>query len=1268
MHAYPAPVHPAEILAFSMLQERALVRSKIVEMVDLLPFEPSPRAETGRAFAAGAYGQGALVGFRKNTLVFPFCVFALTAWLRLLCPDSIFSAIVLLDADDAPFHKDVRNHPVPNTVAPLTVFQGGLLWVEGCGSESLPCAGHTVQGGPLSWEHGAVTFDAYRLWHKVLPWTGRRLVLVGFTPASCHRLLPDDRAKLVALGFPLPPLPQTADAPEPARRSRSPAPTSAVVAGSGSRTRSPPPGLPGPLVSPTPVGTPPLFIELCAGTALLSQQAAEAGFRTLAVDHHGNRFKPHVHVLQLDLRSPSSWEFLRGVLSSQAVAHVHIAVPCGTCSRARDLSPGPPPLRDLHHVWGLPGLSPTDHARVQSANAIYEGAAAFFEFVLASFPQIGVSVENPLHSWLWMLPPFASLMQRCTFVAFDLCRHGSNRRKATGLLTNVPGLGVLSGPCPGCAEHQPWQVQNGEFATAREAAYPLLFCQRFVAAVAASASASGLGPDPDALSAHASARAANHVQPRGRRFPPLIPEYSYTVTVFSEMPPPLNAKRCLTDPWLGVPAGSRFLRQSLERGGVALPDFPGPSYVTFGVYREPLQYVHHALSLQHPFDLARAVPDDLLRVLFKTLTGGPVAVLRSRLLKLRQWRAWAKELESENAKLFASMHKDVAAVLRGKRLALLEKIGRSLGWPDEAIYQDLADGFRITGYLPATGVFEPDVRPAELDEQEFWTRAPALQNSLVEKIRKQAIADFEQPLWELTLDEADPNSKAWLHGPLSLEEVRQRFGDKWCPCRRFAVWQKKWRPIDDLSENNVNSTFGAFEKVALRALDEIVWVCSTIFRYASSRGDVSLTLSDGTCLNGKVHAMWEQGDNIRPLTKTYDLRSAYKQLPLHPEEQRKAVIMLREPGTREPRAFVCRTLPFGSAASVLQFNRVSLLLRRILLEVDVLASCYYDDYPCTAPKCLAEATDGCAHAVFTLLGFETSVDKECSFSTQTELLGVTLDTSDQGYQAVRVANKPDRASAIAESLEMVMHQGRVRVAELPALFGRLQFAESQLLGRSGRLALADLRKLEAANAVSVPLMPHHLEAFALLLRRMRSGPPRSISTAGDLSPVLVFTDGACEPKGDKFECSVGGLLIVPGSRPTMKVFGCRVPDSVVQVWAEGRKHIIGQTELYAVVLARVLWSNDLSNRRVVYFIDHSGVQGACMTGTSSDSSWRQLLMAFEVADEARPCMSWFHRVPSHSNPADPPSRGRWHDMSCFKPFVEETPRCFLTGTILERME
>ena len=730
MHAYPAPVHPAEILAFSMLQERTLVRSKIVEMVDLLPFEPSPRAETGRAFAAGAYGQGALVGFRKNTLVFPFCVFALTAWLRLLCPDSIFSAIVLLDADDAPFHKDVRNHPVPNTVAPLTVFQGGLLWVEGCGSESLPCAGHTVQGGPLSWEHGAVTFDAYRLWHKVLPWTGRRLVLVGFTPASCHRLLPDDRAKLVALGFPLPPLPQTADAPENARRSRSPAPTSAVVAGSGSRTRSPPSGLPGPLVSPTPVGTPPLFIELCAGTALLSQQAAEAGFRMLAVDHHGNRFKPHVHVLQLDLRSPSSWEFLRGVLSSQAVAHVHIAVPCGTCSRARDLSPGPPPLRDLHHVWGLPGLSPTDHARVQSANAIYEGAAAFFEFILASFPQIGVSVENPLHSWLWMLPPFASLMQRCTFVAFDLCRHGSNRRKATGLLTNVPGLGVLSGPCPGCAEHQPWQVQNGEFATAREAAYPLLFCQRFVAAVAASASASGLGPDPDALSAHASARAANHVQPRGRRFPPLIPEYSYTVTVFSEMPPPLNAKRCLSDPWLGVPAGSRFLRQSLERGGVALPDFPGPSYVTFGVYREPLQYVHHALSLQHPFDLARAVPDDLLRVLFKTLTGGPVAVLRSRLLKLRQWRAWAKELESENAKLFASMHKDVAAVLRGKRLALLEKIGRSLGWPDEAIYRDLADGFRITGYLPATGVFEPGVRPAELDEQEFWTRAPALQNSL----------------------------------------------------------------------------------------------------------------------------------------------------------------------------------------------------------------------------------------------------------------------------------------------------------------------------------------------------------------------------------------------------------------------------------------------------------------------------------------------------------------------------------------------------------
>ena len=103
-------------------------------------------------------------------------------------------------------------------------------------------------------------------------------------------------------------------------------------------------------------------------------------------------------------------------------------------------------------------------------------------------------------------------------------------------------------------------------------------------------------------------------------------------------------------------------------------------------------------------------------------------------------------------------------------------------------------------------------------------------------------------------------------------------------------------------------------------------------------------------------------------------------------------------------------------------------------------------------------------------------------------------------------------------------------------------------------------------------------------------------------------------------------------------FGCHVPSKLVSQWAEGRKHIIGQIELYAVVLARVLWSKHLSNSRVIFFVDHSGVLSACINGYSHDASWRRLLRHLEEADESAPCLGWWHRVPSASHVADPPSK------------------------------
>ena len=54
-------------------------------------------------------------------------------------------------------------------------------------------------------------------------------------------------------------------------------------------------------ISPT-LEEPPLFVEACCGCALLSACVSKLGFDTLPIDFHGNKHRPFLHVVELDLR------------------------------------------------------------------------------------------------------------------------------------------------------------------------------------------------------------------------------------------------------------------------------------------------------------------------------------------------------------------------------------------------------------------------------------------------------------------------------------------------------------------------------------------------------------------------------------------------------------------------------------------------------------------------------------------------------------------------------------------------------------------------------------------------------------------------------------------------------------------------------------------------------------------------------------------------------------------------------------------------------
>ena len=106
----------------------------------------------------------------------------------------------------------------------------------------------------------------------------------------------------------------------------------------------------------------PLFIEIFAGRGSLSKAAIQTGFSVLSIDHESGASV--VPIVQLDLTSPGGEAILWDMLESQQLLGVHLGLPCGTASRARERPvaphlqkqgvPNPPPLRSADHPLGLP--------------------------------------------------------------------------------------------------------------------------------------------------------------------------------------------------------------------------------------------------------------------------------------------------------------------------------------------------------------------------------------------------------------------------------------------------------------------------------------------------------------------------------------------------------------------------------------------------------------------------------------------------------------------------------------------------------------------------------------------------------------------------------------------------------------------------------------------------------------------------------------------------------------------------------------------------
>ena len=134
--------------------------------------------------------------------------------------------------------------------------------------------------------------------------------------------------------------------------------------------------------------------------------------------------------------------------------------------------------------------------------------------------------------------------------------------------------------------------------------------------------------------------------------------------------------------------------------------------------------------------------------------------------------------------------------------------------------------------------------------------------------------------------------------------------------------------------------------------------------------------------------------------------------------------------------------------------------------------------------------------------------------------------------------------------------------------------------------------------------------------------------------MLIFTDGACEDSGT----TIGGMIFDGASKP--QCFGAKLSESTIAQWSTkaDQAQVIGQAELFPLIVARLAWAEKLRNRRVIYFIDNEAARIGMVKAYSPVLPSLNLIMSCLGWDYANNSQAWFARVCSSSNIADGPSR------------------------------
>ena len=655
---------------------------------------------------------------------------------------------------------------------------------------------------------------------------------------------------------------------------------------------------------------------------------------------------------------------------------------------------------------------------------------------------------------------------------FQVCMMGGSRDKWTRILANFKEVCAMNIACDKSHTHAPWGFAKDEsgrqvWVTSSESQYPKKMCVVLTSVVLQVAESRGLKlKDLDLasqlenpLTTATSAQMGSKVQPRPSKIPPVVPDFS-SVAVFytSDVANlPCNVMSKLSSPiqlytetgiLQDVPANSRLLRysatpelvcggeseaQAAENGenGVkrrkVLKDLS--IQVAFGLPWTWRSIVGRAVSSRHPFVKGAGVPPELKEAIDKHCSWTEAQLCKFRLDWCKKWLIRSKDLEQREKQDNAMRPPHVASVTSGKRILLTREILSDLDYDDMGVLSLPENGATLAGEIEQTNIFQAQFKPCLVTMEQLESDALRRNEfflSLTESSGDRALNE------QLLAETKEELSCGWAEGPFSVESLEKGATIS----RRLPLVQgSKTRMIDDFSISGVNDSCIIHNKIDLHLIDTFA---AAVRYFFAERSAASLAGS----LEGK----------------TYDLKSAYRQVPIRSDHLKFAYFSIYNCEIDEIEIYRLKTLPFGATHSVYNFLRLARMLYTILVKGRFLITTnFYDDFILASPPAVKDSSANSMELVFMLTGWIFAREwKSTVFDTMCKALGGQFDFSKSSEYLMHVENTEARKKEVCELLGLAIKNRRLSMPEALILLGKLGFADSFMHGRLGALVLKKL--------------------------------------------------------------------------------------------------------------------------------------------------------------------------------------------------------------------